>query len=136
MNSTLFAGRLGIEPRLRASKAPVLPLDDLPALHGTHCGSHFPRERGWKALLTIRRSPNENTLAFYASGEHARALEAAQRFELIHICGCELLRGSLVVGVHDGIGVRVMRKAERVPKLVREYAHELVLVLELIDVYP
>ena len=27
------AARLGIEPRLRASKAPVLPLDDLAALH-------------------------------------------------------------------------------------------------------
>ena len=25
-----FAGRLGIEPRLKASKASVLPLDDLP----------------------------------------------------------------------------------------------------------
>ncbi len=28
--SNNFAGRLGIEPRLEASKASVLPLDDLP----------------------------------------------------------------------------------------------------------
>ena len=30
MDGLKLAGRLGIEPRLRASKAPVLPLDDLP----------------------------------------------------------------------------------------------------------
>ncbi len=29
MLKLLFAARLGIEPRLEASKAPVLPLDDL-----------------------------------------------------------------------------------------------------------
>ena len=28
----MIAGRLGIEPRLKASKASVLPLDDLPML--------------------------------------------------------------------------------------------------------
>ena len=49
------AGRLGIEPRFTASKAAVLPLDDLPAV-GTRCKEHvaFPNERRQKALLSIR----------------------------------------------------------------------------------
>ncbi|KKT81640.1 MAG: hypothetical protein UW78_C0006G0005 [Candidatus Azambacteria bacterium GW2011_GWA1_44_9] len=37
-----MAGRLGIEPRFTASKAAVLPLDDLPIYSILHIHSHYP----------------------------------------------------------------------------------------------
>ena len=46
-----FAGRLGIEPRFTASKAAVLPLDDLPA-------KNTSERAGSMVLHTFRRSGN------------------------------------------------------------------------------
>src|SRR3989344_7430884 len=55
-----IAGRLGIEPRFTASKAAVLPLDDLPALHATIADSYGPDKtmRRHCFIPTARRSRN------------------------------------------------------------------------------